>query len=197
MTHLFVVFGLTAIAITSCTTSSEELVQRSPQQVMERIDMVLEGEQKIYHFKQSEEADPTEDLVNYNFYGEQSGKIDFNIHLSPQESITIQLVNVQLPNPWAHKNTSYSIYPQADMDDKPKYVKVQMVANNEGGANYVSHIGNDFPNGAALNVFTIVDYNKAANEMLCRIQNLELVHESGDENKTIRIDGTFRGSLTF
>jgi hypothetical protein len=159
--------------------------------------MVMEANSKTYLYKQSEEADKTEDLVTYNFYGEQSRKIDFNININENETITIKLVNNELPNPWSYKNTSYSIFPQSELVNKSKYITVQMDANNEGGSLYTSNFGNDFPRDVALNVFTIVEYDKAANEMLCRIQNLELVHESGDESKTVRIDGTFRGSLTF
>ncbi|MEZ5003744.1 MAG: hypothetical protein R2730_11995 [Chitinophagales bacterium] len=184
------------MVVSSC--SKEEAIKLSPEQVTERIDMVIEGNDREYVYKQSQESDPTEDLITYNYYGLSANNIDFKINLSEDRTLTIQLTNKSLVSPWEHANTSYSIYPAQDEDDKVKFIRAKLETKSEGNiSNYVSNYSNEFPLSPNLNAFTIVEYNLEKSEMLCRLNNITIVPENGNEDEAITITGTFRGSLSF
>lgn len=61
---------------------------------------------------------------------------------------------------------------------------------------YTSNAGAAFPQGTALNVFHIEDFNPAGSEIYCRVVDLPLVSTS-DLQETVLLNGTFRGSVTF
>ena len=185
---------LAAVATgTMASCSTEEAVITSSQDVTERIDMVLQGNDSEYIFKQSEQEDLSEDLVDYNFYGSPSHQVDFKVNLDENRTLIFRIMNETIWNPWESEE-GYSIYSTDELDDKQKYVTVEMENGGEVPS-YMSNIGN-YPQGTYLNVFQIEDYDPANNEILCRIVDLPIVSTTGQNGETLTINGTFRGSIT-
>ncbi|MEZ5008168.1 MAG: hypothetical protein R2728_06240 [Chitinophagales bacterium] len=189
--------AFTALFIVTSCSEEPQLIKVAPEQVVERIDMVLESDDREYIYKQSQESDQSEDLVAYNTFGTSSNNIDFNIRISDNRKLTIKLTNNELTNPWEYANLSYAIYPAQEEDDKSKFVRVELETTNEGTSNYISNYGNEFPNKPNLNAFTIEEYNVEKSELLCRIKDVTIIPENGNEGEAITLNGTFRGSLTF
>jgi hypothetical protein len=178
-------------AMASCTT--EEAVITAPEKVIERIDMVLEGSDTEFIFLQSPEDEIAQDLIQYNFYGNPSHQIDFKVNLDEARTLIFRVVNEADWNPW-ETESSYSVYASQDLEDKQKYVTVELTHGGEVPA-YQSNIGGEFPQGTYLNVFRIERYDPSNNEILCRIIDLELVPTAGDHSDILTVNGTFRGAL--
>ncbi|MEZ5023833.1 MAG: hypothetical protein R2728_11345 [Chitinophagales bacterium] len=70
---LALITGLTLLA-TSCSTD-EIAPTTDASKVMERIDIKIVGEDTEYFYNESLQAEASNDLVAYNFYGNQSEKL--------------------------------------------------------------------------------------------------------------------------
>ena len=68
-----------ALIATMASCSTEQAVITDPEDVLERIDMVLEGSETEYIFLQSPELQTAEDLIQYNYYGSPSNKSEKSI----------------------------------------------------------------------------------------------------------------------
>ncbi len=193
--------SVTAIIIASiallpkCSVEDESFV--NTQQVMERIDMKIVGAETEYFYLSSLQGNTAEDLVDYNFYGQESSKIDFKVNLEQGKTLVVKLFNHEVAQPWEYDGESYGSFAPQDLNSKYKYVTFELLSGKNGEvASYVSNIAENFPQGGFLDVFRIEEYNLSKMEMLCRVNNITLYQINNPDN-TITIDGTFRGSLTF
>ncbi|MEZ5008532.1 MAG: hypothetical protein R2753_10335 [Chitinophagales bacterium] len=191
---LALITGLTLLA-TSCSTD-EIAPTTDASKVMERIDIKIVGEDTEYFYNESLQAEASNDLVAYNFYGNQSEKIDFIVKIDEFRTLVVKVSNKLNPNPWEVIDTYGTFTPQ-DQDDKYKHATIELIDNqNSENSKYVSNVGENIPQGGFLDVFRIEKYSVANKETLCRLKNIVL-YQLEDPNNTIIIDGTFRGALTF
>ena len=191
---LALITGLTLLA-TSCSTD-EIIPTTDASKVMERIDIKIVGNDIEYFYNESIQAETSNDLVAFNFYGEQSEKIDFIIKIGDHKTLTVKLSNKLNPKPWEIVDTYGTFAPQ-DQDDKFKYVVIELMDNeNSENSKYVSNVGENLPQGGFLDVFRIEKYSIDNMETLCRLKNIVLYNIDNPSNK-ITIDGTFRGALSF
>ncbi|MEZ5004644.1 MAG: hypothetical protein R2730_16565 [Chitinophagales bacterium] len=186
--------GLTLFA-SSCTSDDTVAVKKATD-VMERIDMKIVGSETTYVYTESIQSETSNDLVDYNFYGNGSGKIDFVVRIDEHKTLTIKLINRLNMNPWEITDTYGSFAPQ-DQDDKFKYAVIELIDNeNTENSKFVSNAGENIPQGGFLDVFRIEKYSLKDMETLCRLNNIVLYQLDNPAN-SITIDGTFRGALTY
>lgn len=191
---LTIITGLTLLA-SSCSTD-QIIPTTDVSKVMERIDIKIVGNVKEYFYTESMEGEISNDLVAFNFYAQQSDKIDFIIKIDEHKTLTVKVNNKLNPNPWEVIDTYGTFAPQ-DQDDKYKYVTIELKEQKSSETKtYVSNIGENIPQGGFLDVFRIEKYSVANMETLCRLKNIVL-YQIENPNNHITIDGTFRGALTF
>lgn len=194
MKYVFIIAAIAAVSLFMIKCIDDEAVFVSPENVTERVDMVIEGAINESVHLESLERDYTKNLVDFNFYGMGSNKIDFIVDLGKGRFVTISLTNQDVVNPWEHE-INYSLFPSQVIEDKTTYVTLTLTEGKEGEEIYQSNIGTSCPQGSYLNVFRIVKYDPAASEILCRVVDLPMCGTDGQGD--ITLSGTFRGSLTF
>ena len=86
------------------------------------------------------------------------------------------------------------MYATRELDDKQKFVTVEMLTGSESPS-HRSNLGDAFPQGTYVNVFQILDFNPANNEIFCRINDLPMINTT--DNEIMTVTGTFRGSISF
>ncbi|MEZ5023832.1 MAG: hypothetical protein R2728_11340 [Chitinophagales bacterium] len=140
---LTLITGLTLLA-TSCSTDEITPISDASK-VMERIDIKIVGDDTKYFYNESIQAETSNDLVAFNFYGEQSEKIDFIVKIGDYKTLTVKLSNKLNPKPWEIADTYGTFAPQ-DQDDKFKYVVIELMDNeNSENSKYVSNVGENLP----------------------------------------------------
>ena len=87
----------------------------------------------------------------------------------------------------------YGTYPSQDLEDKWKYVSAVYITGAETPS-YSTNLGVNYPPGVTLDVFRITAYDGI--EMQCRIRDMTLF-KNVDPSKSIELDGTFTGAVTF
>ena len=172
-------------------------VEESPigiSDVTERIDIVLEGNDTEFIYEQSLESESDQDLIEYNFYGIPSNQIDFKVNLDAGRTLVFTVINQTVDNPWAVE-TSYSLFPSSEIEDKQFFVNAALETGGEVPA-FLSDHGEEFPSGTYVNVFQVVEYDPIDQEILCRVIDFPLKSTSGDQ-EIVTINGTFRGAVNF
>lgn len=193
--HAYLAIILTAaIMFTACSVNEVSITD--PQKVVERIDIKITNALDEYYYLDNIQENTNQDLVRYNFYGTPSDRIDYIIQLDNEKTLIIKLHNRINMNPWQYAD-SYGTFAPQDLDDKFKYVTMELKngASSESSA-FISNAGQNIPQGGLLDVFRIEKYDTENMDMLCRINHAVLYQKSNPEN-SIKINGTFRGSLTF
>ncbi|MEZ5008530.1 MAG: hypothetical protein R2753_10325 [Chitinophagales bacterium] len=192
---LTIITGLTLLA-SSCTTNEVNPIINDASKVMERLDLKIVSHRTEHIYKESMQNDGWIDLVDYSFYNDEEGKIDFVINIDDSKTITVRVTNRLNPNPYEVLDTYGTFAPQ-DQDDKYKYVTVEFMDNtNAENTVYISNLSENLPQGGFLDVFRIEKYSVRDMQILCRLNNIVL-YQLNNPEKTITIDGTFRGALTF
>lgn len=196
MRPLNTLITIVTIALTICSCSNEEPIITTPQEVTERVDIKIDDEEMYYYFEQSKEADQAVNLVE--LIGTTSpNRLTYVIRLSDQKTLKIDLVNKIVHQPWQVENSYYGIYPTEELNNKTKYITAQLVDNsNSETTTFSSNPLEGSPRGATIDAFRIEKYDEQKSETLCRINDLQLVMV-GNPNKTITINGTYRGALVF
>ena len=180
--------------IVSCSTDSIEAVADASE-VLERVDMQIEGDINMDIFQTSLESENQVDLVQYDYLGGFTNSINFEIELEHGYLLKINLVNDHAIDLYRHVGLPYNLYAAQELDDKDMYV-IMSVAKSNGfeTPDFTSLVvGN---HGVSINAFTIVDCNYFTKEMLCRIENVILRNPFNLDN-SITLNGTFRGAVTF
>ena len=192
--HLAFIITL-GLVISSCSVN--EVSIKDPLQVVERIDIKITNDVDEYYYLDNIQGSDKQDLVRYNFYGTPSDRIDYIVQLDEYKTLIIRLHNRMNMNPWQYAGESYGTFAPQDLDDKFKYVTIELKSGvHSESSSFLSNVGENLPQGGILDVFRIEKYDTENMEMLCRLNHVVL-YEKSDPNNSIQIDGTFRGSLTF
>lgn len=176
------------LALVSCQQAEEIL----PGEFLERTDISLSGDLAMESFQQ-QGNETTGDLIRLGYYGEPSEQFDFHIALSDGYSLTIVLYDAQRLNPWQQVGIPYNIYPGEDLEDKLAYADI-MLYNKEGICTHSTNKDPISPPGALLDVFRITA--NTGESIQARIRDMVL-YRHGDPGRTVRINGTFAGSVDF
>ena len=148
--YLIAVVGMTFFA--SCSTIDQELITVA-ERVNERIDMAIEGDEHELVYLSSDEDDNNANLIDFNYYGSTSTHFDIKVNIDENRTIVFRLTSNSTMNLW-EKEGSYNMYTTQDLQDKDKYVTVELIDNNPEATTYHSNAGNDFPRQTYLNVFS-------------------------------------------
>ncbi len=178
----------------SCCTDSVE-AEADANEVLERIDIQVDGDLNLDVYKSSLEKDNVIDLIRYNYFGQASNGFEIKLALDLGYTLRIRMYHHQLSNIANQVNIPYDLHVTQELDDKLQYVIMDVQnSDNAEAPDYTSMvIGNQ---GVFVNAFSIVDYNYMTKEVLCRINHVVL-HNQFDYDRTINMVGTFRGAITF
>lgn len=188
------VFLLALISITSCKEEDCTDNGTCPQQsVTEKVDYNISGEFNYSDDLESLESDKSLDLVTYKTYDEEVGIITFNLNLANGHMLKLHIFSATSLTPWEQVDVPYNIYPTQDLEDKTEFLIAEYYVGTEIPA-YVSNLGVNYPPGAILEAFKITYFDGL--EIHCRMQELQLF-KILDLTKTIEINGTFVGAVTF
>lgn len=186
-------FALAAVcvfALASCsTTETPEVVACPACQVIEKIDLQLEGDLSRTINLEFPEVAGQSDLVRFE---SQTG---FNIimDLGDGWQMTIRVLDSENPAAWPQVDMPYNVYPPADLEDKIRYVSAELRRGEDNPA-YSSHLGQALPRGFALDAFRITDNDGVT--VKARIRDLVLFKNTDTEN-AVTVNGTFAGAVTF
>lgn len=176
--------------VTSCSTT--DAVFSDADAVLDRIDMVLEGPEVEHIYIQSEESS---NLVNFAQHT-QNDRMDFILTLDTERELVFSVTDKDNSEIWSRVGAGYSIFPTQHFEDKTSWVKANIISTrNLGDVISTSHYGSEYPREASLNVFRVVEFNPANNEVLCRVDGFPMRSLQGDNE--VMITGTFRGKVTF
>jgi hypothetical protein len=178
------------LAMASCSTV-EDANQLADRQ--ERTDIIITGDLQMENFFQNAEGDASEDLVAFNYYGNPSPNFDYKIQLEQGNTLIIQVYDAQHLNPWEQVNLPYNIYPGQDLDDKLFYTNI-VFSDATGTCTYSTNFNNNIPPGIFLDVFKVIQND--GQQIQCRIRDM-ILYKTNDPSRTITINGTFVGALTF
>ena len=187
-----ILFAVIIIGFASCSTDGIEEIM-SANNVTERVDIKITGDTHQYINEQSQESDATMDLVDFNFYGNTSNKFGFEVRLDNDLVLRITIQDDNMTSPWEQEGV-FDVFAAQELNDKTRFVIMDVIDNSIGEVKTYS--SNNISNShAILNAFSIVEYNNTSKEILCRIDNVDLVDNSTDN--TITINGTFKGAINF
>lgn len=195
LNNRIIIAALAIMSLASCST--EEAIFTSDEVIVERIDMTIDpvnSSDKEYIFLQS--LDGQEDLVDYNYFGDGANSIEFKINLGQDRILIIKMLNREQANPWMYEGESYNIYATQNHEDKTRYITAELMLGNQEPT-FLTNNGNSFPGIAHLDVFRILSVDLAKKEIHCRLIDLPMVDVRDNDEETILISGTFRGSLSF
>ncbi len=188
--NLITVAGM--ILFASCSTIDQDLA--SIESVSERIDISIDGDMHELVYLQSDQNDNAVDLIDFNVHESSTTRMDIRVNIDAERTIVFRLTCKSQTTPW-ELASSYNIYTTQDLNDKDKYVTVDIVDQNPEGPTFSSNLGSTFPRETCLNVFNVVDYDPVTKEMFCRIIDLPLINNNGQD--MLSISGTFYGAVTF
>jgi hypothetical protein len=181
---------LALFVITSCSTDP---LPSPALNVTERIDMIAEGDLQLEEFRQNDELDASDDLITFNYFGNPAENIDFVLHLSNGYRLVLTVYDAERMNPWEQVGQPYNIYPVADEEDKLSFVRAELLTSANEPL-FTSNQGPGVPPGIALDVFKIMKFD--GNLIQARMRDMTL-YNAGNAEKSIRINGTFVGAITF
>jgi len=182
------------LALSSCKEETCEDLGTCPEKsVLERTDLTISGDITKNDFQQVPENVPSPDLITYGFYESPAARFDIVIHMETGELLNIRMYNDYDLDPWNKVDVDYAIYPTQDLEDKWKYVTANYLIGNESPS-YSSNIGNQIPAGISIDVFRITYYDGI--EIRGRIREMTL-YKNTNPSKSIEINGTFVGAVTF
>ena len=193
MKRLHTLAILAAIIVMASCSSSDEAVFTSADDVLERIDMIIDANDDEHIFAQSTQAETHTDLVDFARLS-HADKVEFILNIDESRTLTFSVTDQLNAEVWTRIGEGYTLYNAQDMDDKQSWVTAAMKTNG-GEILSASHIGNEYPRGTYINAFRIVEFNPANNEILCRIEGFPMVKLNNYEDMTI--NGTFRGTISF
>ncbi len=177
----------------ACSDDIDQIIM--PEQVIERIDLKISGHSEMYVYEQSLQNKTENDLVDYNYHGPVSTNFDILIQLEDGYELKVRMYNIETINLTEEVGIPYDLFVTQDLDDKTKYVRmdVKNMVNEEAPLYTNSIVGN---HGATLNAFSITSFDYPKKEILCRVNQVEL-RNNVEHEKTILINGTFKGAITF
>ena len=180
-----------ALTIASCTVN--DIAADLEETAYERIDLVISEPQKESVFLQSSSPADLNDLISFNTYEGEAGRVDISVNLDPTRELVFSLTHRTVSPVWTVEE-GFSLHPTRDLDDKLKFVTVELTQGSEGPS-YSSNIGDEFPRTIHVDVFRIIDFDPVTGEIFCRMKDLPLAEISG--SGIAYVNGTFRGKLEF
>ena len=174
----------------SCSNEEASLI--SPEDVLSRIDIVIESNNAEQHYFMQQQPGSS-DLLDV-LHRSHSSCVDFTISISDNEKLVFSITDQMNSELWTRVGHGYSLFASQDMDDKREWV-VSELRKTGGELVGTSHIGEEYPRGTYLDVFKIVEFNPVTNEILCRLENFPLVKLN--DNSPMMINGSFRGNVSF
>ncbi len=188
--------ALFLVAIIVFASCSDDIVPPMAENVTERVDMLLSEEEDFYVYEQSMESESIVDLVKYDLSGMSNSNFAYAIQISEYVVLKVNIYDSETNQPYNRVGVSYSQYAHQDLNDKSRYVTMELIDTEDGSEAEVytsSIITNDSP---IINAFSISKYDYWEKETLCRINGMKMYHQY-DYDEVITITGTFRGAITF
>ena len=188
----FIFIFFIAASVASCNTVDDGLDCPSCK-TLERTDIAISGDMNMSNFTQSMESDDTRDLITYKYYGNPSQHIEFVIELNDGYELRLKVYDAINNNPWEQVGQPYNIYPGEDLEDKLQYVNAELRYLDDTPG-FATNMGNSIPPGIFLNKFKIIENDGV--QIKCKINDM-ILYKNVDPSKTIHVNGTFVGAITF
>ncbi len=188
-----ILFAVIAISFASCSTDGIEAII-SADHVTERVDLLISGDNDEYIYEQSQQSDASIDLVDFNHF-QSSSDFSFEVRLSNDKTLNVILHDENSANPWSQEGIAFDVFAKQVLNDKSRYVTFEMIDNSisETRTYTSNHISNHH---AILNAFSIQEYNYIDKEILCRMNDVQLIDINNSDNQ-LTLNGTFKGAITF
>ena len=181
--------------ITFFASCSDDTVPPLASEVTERVDMLLSGDEDIYIYEQSIEAETGNDLVKFDLSNLNNSTFGYEIKISESTVLKIKMYDSESNEPYARVGVSYSQYAKQDLNDKSRYVTIEMI--DMTASETVVYTSNIISNDQAnIDVFSVQKYDFWEKEMLCRISNIKM-YNANNYDDVLTITGTFRGGYHF
>ncbi len=187
-----IICALITTFFASCSTDIEEI--NSANDVTERVDLKITGDQDQYIYEQSMESDASIDLVSFNFLGNPSNSFGFQVQLEANVVLNVAIYDVIAENPWNQVQSPFGVFAAQDINTKRRYAIFEMINSDGETQVFTSSVTNN--NFLNIDAFTIQEYDNNNKEILCKISDVKLFNTSNSDNY-ITINGTFRGAITF
>ncbi|MCP4122698.1 MAG: hypothetical protein GY751_13170 [Bacteroidetes bacterium] len=185
---LVLVLAVILLSVSLCTTSNP--VETS---IMERIDLVFEGDVNMQAFLQSPQGDNGNDLIQLAEYGVPANRLDIAMDLGSGYTFHLMLINETASGLDELINDAYNIYQAEEMEDKQQYLLAELRYGSES-AKYVANLGAHMPPLTNINALEI-DCNDAV-QLHGRLKDVVL-YKNTEPDKSIILNGTFAAALNF
>jgi len=185
---LVFVLAVVLFSVSLCTTSDP--VEAF---IMERTDLVFEGDVNMQAFLQSPQSEDGNDLIQLAKYGVPANRLDIAMDLGSGYTFHLMVINETASGLDDIINEAYNIYQVEEMEDKQQYLLAELRYGSES-ATYVANLGDHMPPLTNINALKI-DCSDAV-QVYGRLKDVVL-YKNTDPEKSIVLNGTFVTALNF